>query len=483
MSDDVKSLDDLARSDAEVKLLACIVKGSAPPRYSVYSEIRTEITEAAFLDEGMKSVFKSIDSVVGAGEHLNPHTLTGRLSRDTGSREALAAVLSYARTDHADENNVPQYLRHMKESHVPTKLRDVLSTSIAMIEDGVPVHDVHSRLDHMVDEIVRSDRPAEADFIMVRAATHVALEELRVVWGGDENSRPFIPTPWLTTNSLLGGGIYKRHLNLVAARPSVGKTAVWEQMAMSMAAAEQGVIVLSTEMSMSEHLIRCGIRESNICTSYQELMSHKFPEIRDTKSGRLKIDMLNESMEAMVDLPIIGIQQTREVTETVRRVYRAIRSWPDDWPPPKVFILDYIQQIRGRGLGAWSRTDEIFQITNVLRELCIAEDMAFVPLAQLNRGAEEREKDGSLKRPRFKDIKDCGTLEQDAWNIIFPHRDIMTEASDAGRQEAEFVLGKARSGSPGIVSMFWEGPRIRYLEKGSAWWGNAMPNPDESTPL
>jgi replicative DNA helicase len=481
VTDDLRSLDDHARSDAEVKLLATVVKNSAPPDYNAYSDMRCEVTESAFMDPGMKSVFVAIDSVVNAGEHLTPHTLNERLPKGPEGKDALLQVLSYARTDHARTEHMDQYSRLMKQSHVPTKMRNILSSAVADLESGRAVHDVHTQLDMQMDEVVRADRPAAADFIPLRSAAHTALEDLRVIWGGDEKSRPFIPTQFLQSNALMGGGLYRKHMNFVAARPSVGKTAIWEQVAAFVAEAGVGVIVLSLEMTLAEHMLRCAIRDSCIRTSMQDLMSPSFLEEVDA-SGTPKVRRLEESLSGLSELPIRGITQTRELNEVVRRILRCIRTWPEDWPKPGLIVIDYLQLIRARGTGAWSRTDEVATVANTIRDICIAENLAGMPLAQLNRNIEEQTsvkvKDGKTQKsqgrlPRMSDLRESGQLEQDAHNIWFPHRDIMQDAPETGRQDSLFVFGKCRSGTPGLVSTLWEGPRIMYTERGFGWMSHA----------
>lgn len=459
------SLQQVAQTDAELKLLSCIVAGSAPPDYPVYSDLRGEISPGMFLNTSLRTLATAIDQVVSAGECITVASVRERSGPEFDA--AIASLFTYARSAHSKVELIPAYLSHLKEIQVPSVVKSHLDAAIVALESGTSPREVHEKLS--AEMTLALEAQGLDQFIDCTAAANQVLLDLQKVWSGTIADAPFIPTQWPEVNALFGGGWYKKGMNIIAARPSIGKTALWEQEIVWQAdEAGHGSIVIDLEMTPGQHLIRMAKRAGMVRSQMHEIYH---PDFAGTKDHERLLDAL----EGLQSLPIQFIDKTRILDECVRRIYRRYRNWP--WPgKPKFLVLDYIQLLRDMAGGWWSRTDEVGAVSTRLLDVAQDLDMVFIALAQLNRNLED-----STRLPRMSDIRECGQLEQDATNILFPHRVLIPSSAGeknndveqtrptpriSGPVSAQGVIGKARWGTPGVVPWLWDGDILTYRERG-----------------
>lgn len=239
-------------------------------------------------------------------------------------------------------------------------------------------------------------------------------------------------------------------LNIIAARPAMGKTAFVLSMAKNMAVDHKyPVAIFSLEMSNLELVNRLVINASEI-------------EGEKIKSGRLstqeweqlytKTKCINEAPIFIDDTANISVS---ELTTKARR----LKSEHDI----QCIIIDYLQLMNASGMNYGSREQEVSIISRSLKGLAKELDIPVIALSQLNRGVESREE----KRPQLSDLRESGAIEQDADMVVFIHRPeyykIMTDAEGNSNEGiAEIIIAKHRSGSVGDVRLRFTKELIKF---------------------
>ena len=245
-------------------------------------------------------------------------------------------------------------------------------------------------------------------------------------------------------------------LIIVAARPSMGKTAFVLSMARNMAVDhEQGVAFFSLEMSSVQLMMRLIIAETGLNGN-------------DVKSGRLTPEQWRHLESAtkplgaaplfIDDTPALSVFEFRSKARRLK-IHNDI----------KIIIIDYLQLMNASGMKFGSREQEVSMISRSLKQLAKELNIPIVALSQLNRSVESRgadSKDG--KRPQLSDLRESGAIEQDADIVCFIHRPeyyLRSGFDGAGndiRGLAEFIVAKHRSGRVDDVKMRFTSKYARF---------------------
>lgn len=238
-------------------------------------------------------------------------------------------------------------------------------------------------------------------------------------------------------------GLQATELIILAARPSMGKTALVCNMAEAVARRSgKGVLLFSLEQSnleLAERFLAITARING----------------HDLRSGNLsdaQRDLLYQASDELSRLPLfIDDKPGRTMTQVAAISRRQHRK-----SPLGVIIIDYLQLIEPDDKNS-PREQQIAQISRRLKFLAKELKVPVIALAQLNRGVELRED----KRPRLADLRESGSIEQDADMVMFLHRPDAYDPEDRPG-EAEVIVAKHRSGPTGIVRLTWRKEFMRF---------------------
>jgi replicative DNA helicase len=249
-----------------------------------------------------------------------------------------------------------------------------------------------------------------------------------------------VPTGLVDLDKLTQGW-QKTDLIILAARPSMGKTALALNLMMSAAKSDTPAIMFSLEMGVQQLGFRLLSTMSTIESQRIRTKSLKPNDFR----------LMSKAMNELGKLPIL-IDETPGITlsELRSKARRAVSSHKVG-----LIIIDYLQLMtipksESHQLG-------VAMISKSLKGLAKELDVPIIALSQLSRAVEQR---GGDKRPMLSDLRDSGAIEQDADLVMFVYRPEMYEATDSegnpteGR--AEVILGKHRNGATGIVNLFFD---------------------------
>lgn len=273
------------------------------------------------------------------------------------------------------------------------------------------------------------------DFVPIDQVVLNAVSRIEAAYkaGGNVTGIPtgFIDLDYKTS------GLQPAELILIAARPSMGKTAFVLNIAQHMAFRQnKSVAIFSLEMSKEQLINRLIALEGNIEASH----------LRNGKLDDSEWDKLAEAGAVIGDSKLI-IDDTPGITVA------ALRSKCRKYKLEKgldCIIIDYLQLMSGSG-RVESRQQEISDISRSLKGLARELNVPVVALSQLSRAVEQR----NDKRPMMSDLRESGAIEQDADVIMFIYRDDYYNKDTEKQNVSEIIIGKQRNGPIGTVELAW----------------------------
>lgn len=257
-----------------------------------------------------------------------------------------------------------------------------------------------------------------------------------------------IPTGFYDLDEMTSGW-QKSDLIILAARPSMGKTAFCLNIAQHCAVeAKQPVALFSLEMSKEQLVQRLLCAEARIDANK---MRTGFLQSSDWQA-------LAAAMGRLGEAPIFIDDSAAVTVLDVRAKCRRLQS---EMKGLGLIVIDYIQLMSGRARSDGNRVQEISEISRGLKQLARELNCPVIALSQLSRAVEARQN----KRPMLSDLRESGAIEQDADIVMFIYRDDYYNQESEKRGEAEIILAKQRNGPVGTVELLYQASITRFLNK------------------
>lgn len=243
-------------------------------------------------------------------------------------------------------------------------------------------------------------------------------------------------------------GLQPATLNIIGARPAMGKTALGLGIAVHVAKTTHlPVLVFSLEMGHAELTQRVLSSEAEV--ESQKLRTGRLVEADWTKVGRA-INRLDNVPLYLDDNPRVTVMEIRAKARRIKSRHSGLG----------LIMIDYLQLMSG-GSSAENRQLEVSEISRGLKILARELDVPILALSQLSRGLETR----SDKRPMLADLRESGSLEQDADVVMFLYRDEVYNRESPDKASAELIIAKHRSGPTGTARLVF---RSQYTKFGNA---------------
>ncbi|KGX85700.1 replicative DNA helicase [Pontibacillus litoralis] len=244
-----------------------------------------------------------------------------------------------------------------------------------------------------------------------------------------------VPTGFKDLDKMTSG-FQKNDLIIIAARPSVGKTAFALNIAQNVSiTAQENVAIFSLEMGAEQLVMRMLCAEGNI--NAQGLRTGQM----DTEDwGKLTMAMgsLSNAGIFIDDTPGIRVNEIRSKCRRLKQEHGL-----------GMILIDYLQLIQGSGSSKENRQQEVSEISRSLKGLARELNVPLIALSQLSRGVEGRQD----KRPMMSDIRESGSIEQDADIVGFLYRDDYYDKESERQNIIEIILAKQRNGPVGTVEL------------------------------
>ena len=242
-----------------------------------------------------------------------------------------------------------------------------------------------------------------------------------------------------TNLDLMIGGFEPAQLNIIGARPSVGKTAFALNLLLKLAERGNSVKFFSLETTKTPIARRLIGTAGTIQTN--KMKSSEFITEREKKAMFETIDKINA----------LDIKVYDNYSSSVSDIRRQLKKNEDK---NQIIIIDYIQLMRGERGNYGSRQEEVSDITRTLKSIAKEYDCTIIGLSQLGRGVEGRQD----KRPNMSDLRESGAIEQDADMIMFLHRDDYYDRDSSTEDDiknnistTELIISKNKEGATGTI--------------------------------
>lgn len=256
-----------------------------------------------------------------------------------------------------------------------------------------------------------------------------------------------VPTGFYDLDAMTSG-FQKSDLVILAARPSMGKTAFVLNLAHSAAVeANVPVAIFSLEMSKEQLVQRMLCAEAQIDANRLRtghMHTNDWTHLA-TAMGRLG--------ESPVFIDDSAMLNSLEIRAKCRRLKSEMKGLG-------LIIIDYIQLMQGRK-ATDNRVQEVSEISRSLKQLARELSVPVIALSQLSRAVEARQN----KRPMLSDLRESGSIEQDADIVMFIYRDEYYNPESDKRGEAEIIIAKQRNGPVGTVELLYQSSITRFLNK------------------
>ncbi|MGO4889043.1 replicative DNA helicase [Anaerobacillus sp. MEB173] len=244
-----------------------------------------------------------------------------------------------------------------------------------------------------------------------------------------------IPTGFIELDRMTAG-FQRNDLIIVAARPSVGKTAFALNIAQNVATkTDENVAIFSLEMGAAQLVTRMLCAEGNI--DAQRMRTGQLQE-EDWTRLTMAMGSLSKAGIYIDDTPGIRVNDIRAKCRRLKQEKGL-----------GMILIDYLQLIRGNGRSGENRQQEVSEISRSLKALARELEVPVIALSQLSRGVESRQD----KRPMMSDIRESGSIEQDADIVAFLYRDDYYDKETENQNIIEIIIAKQRNGPVGTVEL------------------------------
>jgi replicative DNA helicase len=412
------------------------------------------VDDTMFFREGHRRIFRAIIALVEKLSGIDVVTLSDELERRgeldaAGGREYLSFLADAVPT----AANVEHHARIVKEKALLRRLIEV-STQIAgeAFEARLPAGELIDFAEQKILQ-VGQDRGGEG-FVRVKKLMYTAMDRIESI--SKEGRTVTGVASGFADLDQMTSGFQPSDLVIVAARPSMGKTALTLNIAQHVAITEGvGVAFFSLEMS-KESLVQ------RMLTSEARL------DAQAIRTGRLRDDdwpRLARAAGILAQAPIYIDDAPGMTVLEMRAKARRLKADPDS--KLGLIVVDYLQLMTGP--SAENRQQEVSQISRGLKALAKELKVPVVALSQLSRAPENRS--GEEKgRPQLSDLRESGAIEQDADLILFIFRqEVYAERDEVGRLKnseldgkAEIIIGKQRNGPIGTVPLYFHKQYTRF---------------------
>lgn len=405
-------------------------------------EQATEVlTKQCFYDEKNGIIFQTIVDLSNKKVPIDLTTVTAELNQtkklnEIGGVEYLTEVVNVVPT----AANVEFYIKSVEDNYL---LRNVIDTSteIATLayENEGEVSEVLDKVEQKIVKVLKNRRSSEFRSIQ---DVLVDVQNNLAILAESKGKVTGIPTGWIELDKLTSG-LHKNQLIILAARPAMGKTAFALNLATNVAInTDKTVAYFSLEMGADQLANR-------IISSLGQIEGQKLT------SGNILNNDWKRITEALSQLKNAKLYISDDVSVTVGDLKSKCRRLATSEDGLDLVIIDHLQLLNMGGNYGNNRQAEMTDISRSLKKMAMELNIPIVALAQLSRGVESRED----KRPKMSDLRESGSIEQDADIVALLYRDDYYTTPKTTQEPdpslSELIIGKHRNGPTGKIDLLF----------------------------
>jgi len=411
-----------------------------------FDQVADIVTEPDFYREDHRLIFRAISELNNRGRPCDAVTVTewfeshGLVDQIDGG-----GYISQLASNTPSAANVRAYAEIVRERSILRQLVDVGAeiTSGAFASDGRNSRELLEEAERKVFAIADQDLRTGASFVAIQEAIREAIEKLQEL-AEHEGDITGIPTGFKDFDEKTAG-LQDSDLIIVAGRPSMGKTTLAMNIAENAAIKhEKPVAIFSMEMSAQQLVRRMFSSLGQI--DQNKLRSGNLDDL-DWPKLTSAMNLLHKSHIFIDETPSLSPAELRARARRLKREHDI-----------GLIVVDYLQLMAVPGTRE-NRATEIAEISRSLKAIAKELHLPVIALSQLNRALEQRPN----KRPVMADLRESGSIEQDADLIVFIYRDEVYNEDSPEKGKAEIIIGKHRNGPTGTVVLTFQGHWLRFL--------------------
>jgi replicative DNA helicase len=405
---------------------------------------------ASFYKDAHQKIFKAVSDLSSREYPVDLYTVTEELrAHDELESVGGPVYLTQLTSKVVSAANVDYHARIVAQKYIQRELiRVATEIQNRSFDDSI---DVTELLDFSENELFQiAEGNIKREVSPINMVIKEAIKEIEEA-GKREDALVGIPSGFTKLDRLTSGW-QKSELIIIAARPSMGKTALALSMARNMAIDHsKKVAIFSCEMSSIQLVNRLIIAETDIPGA--KIKNGRLSE-EEWKQLDTRIKKLVQAPIFIDDTPAISIFELRAKCRRLMAQHKL-----------DIVIVDYLQLMSGPE-NAGSREQEVSNISRSLKSIAKELNVPILALSQLNRSVEMR---GGMKRPLLSDLRESGAIEQDADMVVFIHRQdkfgILTfEDGSSTKGIAEIILAKNRNGPVDDIRLRFREEKAQFLE-------------------
>ena len=427
---------------------------------SQFDELGTQLKKDDFYLPAHQDIFNAMTLLLQKDQPIDEEFIKKELIKMKKFDESVMLEILSANPI----SNTKAYVDEIKDKSLKRNLL-TLTTEIkrVTVEEELPSADVIDIVEKKLYEITQNNQTS--DFKDSPKMTYDTMEYIKEMKSRGNSVLVGVDTGFHELNKMTTG-FGKGDLVIVAARPAMGKTSFILNTVNNLITKGKGVAFFSLEMPAEQLMLRLLSIQTSI-----PLQKLRVGDMNDDQWSSLNgaIDKMNSAKLYVDDHGSININQLRS----------KLRKLKNQHPEIEIAVIDYLQIMSG--IGTQDRHLQVSEISRGLKMLARELNMPIVALSQLNRGLESR----NDKRPMLSDIRESGSIEQDADIILFVYRDDVylykeekerekaakTEGKEfkstyieKEEEDAEIIIGKQRNGPTGHVKLVFQKKLTRFVD-------------------
>lgn len=428
--------------------------GSVLMNPDIMHEIIDIVGERSFYSNHHRYVWQTLQELHSKATPIDLLSVSTRLKEkgqldDIGGMSYLTELVNIV----PSSSNAPHYADIVESKHV---MRELIKASEQIsglgYDEEADIHDILEKAEKALYEV--TNRTGSRKFVELKDTLDEAWERLDHLHK-TRNELRGVPTGFAELDNKLSG-MQKSDLIILAARPSMGKTSLALDIARKAAVNHKvPVAIFSLEMSSQQLVDRMLAAESQV-DSWKIRTGHNLSVENDFKAIGEAISRLSQAPIYIDDKPGNNILKMRAVARRLKND-RGLG----------LIVVDYLQlMLPTQTRNTDNLVQQVTEISRSLKNLARELEVPVLALSQLSRAVEQR---GG--KPRLSDLRDSGSIEQDADVVMFIHRE--SDQDQGGRkEEAEVLIEKHRNGPTGTVKLFFDSKKTTFLSIDKAEFGD-----------
>lgn len=381
-----------------------------------------------FQDIFLSKVFLSMQALTSRGTDIDFFVISEEMSE----KDVVFRLSKIQRDTSFAVNNIPLYVKFLKEVSFKKKVKSQLAKSLEDIDKD----DSNSVISDLMTELLSINDGDEEHSHNSKQMVAKALDHVQDAFDRKNDGKLAGVTTGIKLLDQEIGGFHDSDFIVVGARPAMGKTSLMLSCAYAAAKDGYSVGIISTEMSVTQLGVRLMSLSSGIHSS----------KMRDSNYEDKDWSKMTAGTSILKDLPIYVYDKP---SCSVSDIFMQARAWDVEHGLDIIFV-DYLTRIRPEG-GAENKAIAVGNIATDLKTLARTMNIPVVTLAQLSRGLEKRES----KIPNMGDLRDSGVIEQEADQILMLYRECVYD-DEASPDKAKIIIEKNRHGATMTLKVMFE---------------------------